>query len=146
MSSFEQDFLSSRQAPVVAPAGDLIIDPTTSTPHVSYTLHNSTLVIRGTSTRATIRPFYRRIFHHVLGGLKQANKLRVSLIYDEINHDSVFLLMEFFNRLEEESKNGADIALDWFSKDETHPIYFTGREVFTVLELSYPVRMLCLAS
>lgn len=142
MDSSEQNFLSSRKAPVVAPADDLIIDPTSSTPYVSYTLKNSTLVIRGTSVRQSIRPFYRRIFHHVLGGLKVQKQLSVSLIYDEINHDSAFLLMEFFTRLEEEFQQGLKVSVDWLSKNEEHPIHFIGREIFTVLELTFPVRML----
>lgn len=93
----------------------LAIDATKSTPRIFFDQGNNTLEIKGESYPENTSEFYDPLFKwldmHLDGLQEESFNVNIELIY--FNSSSSKILMNLFDKLEENTKAGKNIVLNW---------------------------------
>ncbi|MBF0464225.1 MAG: DUF1987 domain-containing protein [Nitrospirae bacterium] len=94
---------------------ELAIDATKSTPRIFFDKDKKILEIKGESypenTSEFYDPFFKWLYKHLEGLNEESFTVNIELIY--FNSSSSKILMNLFDRLEENAEGGKNIAVNW---------------------------------
>lgn len=127
--------------PVYSSAGspDLHIKPTARTPYVRLSHLDDKLVIKGSATALDLEGFYAPIISRVQRHLRIYKKLRVQILFDDLNASTAKFLFDFFKTLRNAQMAGAQIDVTWAAPISNFEMLETGRDFADLYDLNFRI-------
>lgn len=118
---------------------DLHIKPTTRTPYVRLSHLDDKLTIKGNATALDLEGFYAPIISRVQRHLRIFKKLKVQIMFDDLNASTAKFLFDFFKTLRNAQMAGSHIEVVWAAPVSNLEMLETGRDFAELYDLNFRI-------
>jgi len=114
------------------------IEGTPKTPTVKYDSGTSTLEIKGRSIPENSIEFYKPLVDWLEAfATGNGSKIHVNVQLEYFNTSSSKCILDVFKKLEALSKNGADIAINWYYEEDDEDMLEAGEDYESIIKVPF---------
>lgn len=116
---------------------NLMLDPTRTTPFVSYDKETKFLIIKGHASDPHIQEFFDSIFSAVKRDTVDSRNLRVYFYFKSMSTGTIKALFDLFKYLRVRVAAGTKVQVVWGADACDHEMMETGRELSELYDLNF---------
>ena len=116
---------------------NLMLDPTGTTPFVSYDKETKFLIVKGNASDPNMQEFFDPIFSAVKRDAVDSNNLKVYFYFKAMNTSTVKVLFDLFKYLRVRVAEGTKVQVVWGADAYDLEMMETGRELSELYNLNF---------